>query len=380
MRCPRCSTALTRRLDAAVVVACPSCRSVLDLSVSPPNVVAQQEPQHGRAPLIPLGRAGNVLGRNVTCVGYIQRLSDLAGPTEEYVLRDANGGVRWLVHENDEWCVLKPGKGSDEASSGGFGGMAGDQIQRDVRFRTTYVAGELPVKLAPGHEARVSAFVHGDGAIATVEVDDEGERWFWGRELNERQVWRSFGMRPASIADVAAAAFFLLVIVQLGSCVMTSRRNLIAEELSFSSDDADRARVTEPFELKRRGALELEVEAPVKNEWATFGLALLSESHPKAIERVVEVEQWSGWDEDGSWSEGGHLKSTVVPNVPAGVWRLRIEPRTTRPALAYAVRVRRAYPRFGWLVLTLLALAPIGWLAHLRVRSRPEPDPIREPV
>jgi hypothetical protein len=381
MRCPRCSVALTRRLDAAVVMACPSCRAVLDLSVTPPGVIAQQEKPlaHAPAPIIPVGRAGSVQGRNVTCVGYVQRRSDASGISEEYVLRDVNGGVRWLVHEQDEWCLLKPGKGSGEATAAGFGGIAGGYAQRDVLFRTTFVAGELPVRLAPGHEAKVSTFVHGDGAITTIEVDAEGERCFWGRELAERVVWRSFGMRPRSIADIATAAFFLLVIVQISSCMLTSRRPLIVEELSFSPDDADRARVTAPFELKHRSALELEVDAPVQNEWVTFGLALVSESQSKVIERVVEVEQWSGYDDEGSWSEGGPRKSTIVPSVPAGVWRLRVEPRAQRTSLAYAVRVRRANPRFGWLVVALLALLPAGWLAHVSVRRRPEADPAREP-
>jgi hypothetical protein len=67
-----------------------------------------------------------------------------------------------------------------------------------------------------------------------------------------------------------------------------------------------------------------------------------------------------------------------IGSVPAGRWRLRIEPRTPLTTMSYTVTVRESGPRFGWMLLMLLLLAPAWWLAHLWAKANPVAPPRSE--
>jgi hypothetical protein len=88
------------------------------------------------------------------------------------------------------------------------------------------------------------------------------------------------------------------------------------------------------------------------------------------------VSFYSGYDSDGSWSEGKQTDSVVVPSVQPGNYYLRIEPEVDRShaPVVYSVDVRRDVPvsafyGIGFLALLIPAIL-VTWRSVSFERSR----------
>lgn len=374
--CPSCGSVVTPAMRDAVVVTCAGCAAVLDARADGHAVLAKHA-QSMPVPRIPLGHRGKLDGRELTCVAHLTRVTDVGGSkltSDEYLLVGGKES-RWLVCEDDEWMLLapfEPAAAGAGATSGGFGGVVGKAVDRDLEVRTVAVAGTLPDRILPGHRARVSTFdSYVDDAVTTQEIDDEGTRWFRGRAIPAARVWQAFGLEPLSVKWLALALAVLLAVVQIAACDAVPQAPLLVANLDFDAAAPERARITEPFTLPRRARVAIQVDTPVENNWASFQLALLSPDDPHAVELGVDVEQWHGVDSDGTWVEGSRQGRTTVGLLNPGSWRLRIEPQTPLPAMWYAVTVGYAFPDSGWLILTWLLLAGAwGIIVAAEVRSR----------
>src|SRR5262249_40377463 len=131
------------------------------------------------------------------------------------------------------------------------------------------------------------------------------------------------------------------------------------------------------FELTgRTSSVEVSTSADVRNNWIYLNYALINQDTGQAWDFGREVTFYSGYDSDGSWSEGGQNDTVVVPSVPPGHYYLRIEPEadTLHPRIVYTVEVKRDVPvhafyGIGFLVL-LIPPVFITWRSMSYERSR----------
>jgi hypothetical protein len=132
-----------------------------------------------------------------------------------------------------------------------------------------------------------------------------------------------------------------------------------AYQLNPGTPKGEASFVTDVFELKGRTSnVEIKTSANVSNSWIYLNYALISQDAGRAWDFGREVSYYSGYDSDGSWSEGSRHDTVIVPSVPPGHYYLRIEPEADarHPLISYTVAVRRDVPVFKFYGYALLAL------------------------
>jgi hypothetical protein len=135
--------------------------------------------------------------------------------------------------------------------------------------------------------------------------------------------------------------------------------------------------VTDVFELTgHTSTVEVKTYAPVSNQWIYLNYALINQDTGQAWDFGREVSYYSGYDSDGSWTEGKRNDAVVIPSVPPGHYYLRIEPEAD-PAVGnipYTVDVTHDVPVFGIYGIAFLALLVpaviISFRAYTFERSR----------
>ncbi|RYZ62537.1 MAG: hypothetical protein EOP09_18695, partial [Proteobacteria bacterium] len=114
--------------------------------------------------------------------------------------------------------------------------------------------------------------------------------------------------------------------------IAAKNQTLYSSRLIFNPSDQDLIRVTEPFEVKGRTTnLELYISAPLKNSWAEFQVDLVNDDTGETQEFEQGIEYYTGYDSDGSWSEGSESSTRVLSAIAPGHYHLNIE--ASGPAL-----------------------------------------------
>jgi hypothetical protein len=135
--------------------------------------------------------------------------------------------------------------------------------------------------------------------------------------------------------------------------------------------------VTNTFLLGgRTSSVEVATSAGVQNDWIYVNYALINQDTGQAWDFGREVSFYSGYDSDGSWSEGKQDDTVVVPSVPPGKYYLRIEPEAdaSHSTIVYTVDVKRDVPvtafyGIGFLALLIPAIL-VTWRSVSFERSR----------
>jgi hypothetical protein len=122
--------------------------------------------------------------------------------------------------------------------------------------------------------------------------------------------------------------------------------------------------------------VEVTTSTDLQNNWIYLNYALINQDTGQAWDFGREVSFYSGYDSDGSWTEGSRNAAIVVPSVPPGQYYLRIEPEadTVHPPVTYTVEVRRDVPvssfyGIGFLALLIPAIL-ITWRSASFEKSR----------
>src|SRR5258708_32713437 len=186
--------------------------------------------------------------------------------------------------------------------------------------------------------------------------------------INVSGIWVAFG----------ALVIFLLAIVA-GFDMRAKKQPVLHETYQYSRVDSksEASFVTDIFELTgHTSTVEVKTYAPVSNHWIYLNYALINQDSGQAWDFGREVSYYSGYDSDGSWSEGKRTDTVVIPSVPPGHYYLRIEPEAdpSLPNTAYTVSVTRDVPVLGIygiaFVALLLPALLISWRAYTFERSR----------
>jgi hypothetical protein len=139
----------------------------------------------------------------------------------------------------------------------------------------------------------------------------------------------------------------------LGFLPFARGEQVIQGNYAFNTNERGEASfVTDVFELKGHTSdLELKTTADVNNNWIYLNYALINQDTGKAYDFGREVSYYSGYDEDGSWSEGSRADSVVIPSVPPGNYYLRVEPESDfgHGTISYSISASRDVPQMSFL-------------------------------
>ncbi len=195
----------------------------------------------------------------------------------------------------------------------------------------------------PGEEIKTAFKINGKFpepvGIGPNQPSPMLERW---REL--APIWRNFFLGTLAL-------MFLHTILAHNEIVFS-------EHLNFDPAVKERAKVSAPFELKGKNNVEVEINAAVNNNYLDVDLDLVNEDTGLSYDMQTGAEYWSGYDSDGSWSEGSRSGSDLEPNVPAGKYHLVITPSSSSSTpIEYDVKVKRGVTVYSNFLFAFLLLS-----------------------
>lgn len=393
LNCPSCGASLTvRSFDQAVTIVCSSCHSILD--AKDPNLQILQKfklIEGSDTPLIPLGTRGTIRGTLYEVIGFQRRtihVDGIAYSWHEYLLFNPYKGFRYLTEYDGHWNDISTLKALPQ----------GDDSQVAIRYlgenyklfqvaqaATTFVLGEFPWQVRVGEGATVTDYISPPRVLSCERMQKEAT-WSMGEYVTGQYIWKAFGLpgappeaigvyenQPSPLSSsttaiwTACGVFFVCILAMLIAFYSTAGQKIVlqrpytfdtnatAEEASFVSDE---------FKLEGRTSnVEIQTTTDLNNNWIYLDYALINEDTGQAYDFGREISYYSGYDEDGSWTEGDRNDSAVVASVPPGNYYLRIEPESDhgKGAITYNVVVKRDVPQLSFFGLAIGALiVPAG--------------------
>jgi len=391
LNCPKCGAAITlRALGQAISVVCPSCHSILD--AKDPNLRILQEFNKITSidpPLIPLGTRGKIRGTDYEAIGFERRNIKIEGVRyhwHEYVLFNPYKGFRYLTEYQGHWNDVAICKELPIIDS-----QTGDA-------NTDFVLGEFPWEVRVGEQARVTDYIHPPRVLSSERMSNE-ITWSIGEYIYGKDIWSTFhlpGSPPQGVGIYEnepspfntnitsvwkAFGFFAigLLALMIGFDAGSKKEPVFhsSYQLNRGEPKGEGSFVTNTFLLGgRTSSVEVATSAGVQNDWIYVNYALINQDTGQAWDFGREVSFYSGYDSDGSWSEGKQDDTVVVPSVPPGKYYLRIEPEAdaSHSTIVYTVDVKRDVPvtafyGIGFLALLIPAIL-VTWRSVSFERSR----------
>jgi hypothetical protein len=411
LNCPNCGAAITlHSFGQAVTVVCAGCHSILD--AKDPNLAILQQFEIKTSnirPLVPLGTRGKLRGTDYEVIGFQRRSTSIDGITycwHEYVLFNPYKGIRYLSEYNGHWndisiCKVLPiidhGMLGSSSLTANYLGETYKHFQ-SADANTDFVLGEFPWQVRVGEQAAVTDFVHPPRVLSSEKLDKE-VTWSIGEYMYGREVWDAFKLpgappeamgvyenQPSPVTVnitaiwLAFVAFTVFLLLLMAGFDMRAKKQPVLHqtyEYNRAESKGESSFVTNVFELAGHpSTVEVKTFAPVSNQWIYLNYALINQETGQAWDFGREVSYYSGYDSDGSWTEGKQHDAVVIPSVPSGHYYLRIEPEVDPSihSIAYTVDVTHDVPVFGIYGIAFLALLVpvviISFRAYTFERSR----------
>ncbi len=348
LRCPNCGgTVAIRAPGQTVSVVCQSCASVLDVEGTDVANIVKYVKLRAR-PLLAMGSRGTFRGQLFEVIGFITQNED--GYTwDEYLLFNPRIGFRWLVHDHGHWNFVTPIPVQPLSLALLF---TTERLEFDERrYRryhigkatVHYVEGEFYWRVRRGDASRTCDFI---APPYMLSADVSGKEVTWSRleYIEPSEIAEAFKVTPPERMTIGAnqpdpnlphsktarniglLALVLAILIQIGFAIESPSREVLRE--SIPSVTVDKGPVAlGPVELKgRSSAMELKSFAPVNNTWLEIQAELVNEQTEASYAFTQSIEQYSGSDSDGSWSEGGPFATSMIASVPPGTYTLLLTP------------------------------------------------------
>ncbi|MEM1416939.1 MAG: DUF4178 domain-containing protein, partial [Myxococcota bacterium] len=358
LRCPNCGAPVPILApDITDRAACASCNSLLDFQQGQ-LVFLKAIEQHRQRPAIPLGSEGELFGEKALVIGFMERGVHEDGQLftwREYLLH-TDSGYRWLTEDDGHWTYLSPCSAAEvEPAMGGLNMKRGGKRHRlfsTANAHVRYVAGEFYWKVETGQTADLRDFIRPPNVLSEERTASEVV-WSVGRYVEPDALWKAFGLegKPPKRTGVgpcqpnpASLRFGCLTFLALalGLCAVSGVVSAGEEKVVFQQalnvpvttrNEPDPlgtyAVLSAPFTITKASPLGVTVATSANNQYVGVNGALIDEASNEVREFYADAGYYSGRSGGESWSEGSRNDTTYLPRVPAGTYRLRLDPYWT---------------------------------------------------
>jgi hypothetical protein len=390
LTCPGCGGRLELRRPDTKAFACPSCRSLVDVSQGNLRVLAVLE---GRSqPPIPLGAKGQLRGERLEVLGWVARSIEVEDERYrwEELLLHGDGGYRWLSLYAGHWLLLRPVPAGKVRVTGGRARCDGRNFRHFQGGLVRYeeLQGEFYWRIEAGAALRCDDYVAPPFLLSSERTENE-IAWTRGESIPGDELWKAFSLpgKPPRTAGVGAAepnrfrarvstawktgalAAIGLLALSVLLAALAPREELVSIDVPLTPGEVT---LSPPFTVASGpAALELVADADVRQAWVGLDVALIEDETGESEAAAFELAHFSGVSGGESWSEGSRTGRAVVGSVRAGRYLLRVEPQVERgggqvPPVAH-VRVVRGVFLAPPLVLALALV--LAWPVVLTARA-----------
>jgi hypothetical protein len=369
-RCPSCGAGVVIRAQGLTVsVACSSCGSVIDATNENYQIIAKAASALRIQPRIPIGTRGKIDGKTWEVIGFMQRAETLGLSTPvfgdawaEYLLFNPMHGFRWLTEIQGHWSFVTPLK----LKNLGAVSRAGDrtvqfggelyQLFSSSRVTVKYVIGEFYWRVQVGAAAEMQDYIAPPEMISSEKSSGpEGEELNWSssRYLRAEEVRMAFALPKGQEIEIpdpigvganepspygpdarkvySAWGFFCMVlfVIQFASMLFSAHTTVDEETFPYHPGESGAQQVTRSFAIENGmsgvGNVQVRLSSPVSNSWLEIQGELVSDKDGESYEFEEGVEYYSGYDSDGSWSEGSTRNSHTLSSIPSGTYHLNLQ-------------------------------------------------------
>ena len=411
--CPSCGAAVPVRAPSlSVAASCAQCGAVIDVQSEGYRILSEAAGKEKIAPLIELGSKGKLRGHVWQAIGFMRRHEPGYEDEwwDEYLLFNPYFGFRWLTRTFDEhWNFVRTIKERPEAM--------GPRLQFHGESYSTfhvgtaevaYVVGEFYWQVEAGEKAAILDAISPPRMLSRERTDEE-DIWSLAEYLRAEEVAGAFGLKalpppfglganqPSPVgrfsfgrwAFAYAAAILGLIAVQALTAALRPEINLFATTL----ENSDLAAIAGPPAVEskigsfsvagRQSAIQLAAHAALSNAYLGLGLRMVNDATGESHEFQRELSSYSGYDEDGSWTEGDPssrlVASAVAPGAYSVLLTVAMEPSKPARLKIEATQNPLLWSNF-WLAAMALLVPPllfgaISYSYESRRWSQSEYDP-----
>jgi hypothetical protein len=385
LTCPGCGHTI-RYFDEAnsSYYGCPKCYTFFKYEYEgPPEVLRQFQRKY--KPKIAIGSKGFIDGSEYTVVGFMRKNEE--GETQqwdEYVLYRKNQPYIILVEYAGDWVVVRKSEKSYTVRKlNEYDHMITDngeqyELHHSYQFYILYACGEFDWNVL-GDELMITYEYMSDTRLLVNEVLNDQSDWYWGTDMNARQVSQAFGgdagdgrnditgpmdrwsatKRFTIIMVLAVIAFQFLFAFLYPEKTVLSSRYMTAPDTTVVANI--KPIITESFNLSQSGGVNIEMKTDVDNEWAELSVTMVNEKTGEEYESTKAIEYYHGYEDGESWSEGDNAGEVSFSRIPAGKYHLNVYPYSeTKKYMNIDVTVTQNKNFYSnmWLMLAALLAWP----------------------
>ncbi|MGG7439268.1 DUF4178 domain-containing protein [Chryseobacterium arthrosphaerae] len=338
--CPACDS--ENKLDLTFPVreyVCQTCSHLID-------VASNNHARHLKVPtenvVLDIGQKGKIGDTEYTVTGIIVRKYGSSIFWREYYLKDSKGNDAFMSESDGHWVFLISipatdfkSKDSQIATYAGRNYRWYETSQCSIHAAAGFFDEKLDFSLATYKE-----YVNGTRMISQ-EKTGKNIQYFYGAHIPRDKVKRAFKIanmpfytgigivQPYYVDTRQAINIFCiaaLLICLLQMYVYTSRTNetVFAETINFA-DVQDKEMVSKSFTLSGGSApLKVNAFSGVDNSWANIQLSLVNEKTNEIIYTSRDIEQYHGYEDGESWSEGSQAEEFNLCGVGSGNYHFLI--------------------------------------------------------
>jgi len=421
-----------RAPDQTLRVACPYCNSLVSVEGGTLSIIAKQakKPVPGIA-LGTKGTFADGELTVIGYVGRSAYIDGTWWPFEEYLLYAPSVGFRWLVCSDGHWSYVQPvATGAVVVDVNVlYDGVVFRRFQV-AELRVDSVLGEFYWRVQAGERVRSEDYI-APPAMLSLEATKSEQNWSLSTYLTRSDVDKAFGKHvflpsptgvapnqpyPGGIGKVTALVTVAFFAVGIGKCATAPAAEKLRKHFPVpmtagkpapsptvdpgldpslalppidptdptatpppattppAGSDASPAeppgdvKFSEKFQLDGGKNVVFELSSDVINNWVYATLDLVNDGTGSVISLDKTLEYYTGFDDEGSWSEGSSTADEVIGPVDPGTYVLRVEAQHGGTGnVDLGVVIRQGVFRWVWFWVFFGVLAIpfglVGWHA-----------------
>lgn len=353
------------------LIVCPKCLSSIDITHPLPKLIEKYEGALKYTPEIPLGSFGVIKGIKWKVIGFMVR-KDLTYDFSwsEYLLFNPYHGFRFLL-DIDSYYSL--GQALDYPVLQKLGKTTDIQIPEYKnnfrlynrgRAEVIYVVGEFYWQAQIGDRVSMEDFISPPYVLSVekieTEVSNSVSEFIEHSEIKKAFAhvpgltlttpWKASANQPnpyqknyaaimktwsVSVTAIVVVFFFFLI----------SKKELPVTSFNLEDGDFNNTQkefISPAFDLPDSyGNIELKLDSNVSNHWLSANVSLINEVTGEDYTAETGVEYYSGYDDEGSWSEGSMYSSHLLSGIPGGKYHAEISADTDMPSKKLRLAISR---------------------------------------
>lgn len=338
--CPACESEniidLTFPIEEYV---CKTCSHLID-------VAGNKKTKHLKVPtenvVLDVGQKGKIDGVEYTVVAIVVKKYGNSIFWREYSLKDSKGNDAFLSESDGHWVFLITmhpddfkGKDSKLPTYAGRTYRWYENTPCTIDAAAGFFDERLDFSIATYKE-----YVNGTRMISQEKTGKKSQ-YFYGVHISKYDVKRAFKIAHMpyytgvgivqpyyfdikQVVNIFCVAALMICLLQL--YVYTSRTNetVFAETINFA-DVQGKEMVSKSFTLSGGSApLKVNAFSGVDNSWANIQLSLVNEKTNEIIYTSKDIEQYHGYEDGESWSEGSQSEEFNLCGVSSGQYHFLI--------------------------------------------------------